>query len=140
MSMQSKKRRDQKKKAFKKKAAHIANKAKDPRKMMKQISENHLDLLQNIEFALISCYRRDDTVDDCILRDVLKAILFKKTYDDIRIQELAAQLQAIREMREDISADIWNDALRVVLDSINTHSSLAPEARGYIDYISPFVK
>ncbi len=137
MSMQSKQRRDSKKKTIMKKTA---NKTKDPIKMMKRISENHLDLLQNIEFTLISCYRSDKTVDDCVLRDALKVILFKKTYGDLRVQEVVTQLKVIRAMRADISEDIWNDALQVVLDSIHTHSTLTPDARGYINFVSPFIK
>ena len=42
------------------------------RKLLKQMPRDHLDVLQNIEFILVTGYREDRSIDDCIVADALK--------------------------------------------------------------------
>ena len=109
-----------------------------PRKSMKHMARNHLDVLQNIEFVLVSGYRSDRSIDDRIVADVLIAAILDAEPEDIRARSLNESLENIRVLRSDISDDIWRDGLRTVLESVHRHSSLKPGSRGYLDFVSGF--
>ena len=110
-----------------------------PRKSMKHMARDHLDVLQNIEFVLVSGYRSDRSIDDRIVADVLIAAIFDAEPEDIRAQSLNESMESIRVLRSDISDDIWRDGLRTVLESVHRHSSLKPGSRDYLDFVSNYV-
>ena len=103
------------------------------------MARDHLDVLQNIEFALVSGYRSERSIDDRIVADVLIAAILDAEPEDSRAQSLNESLENIRMLRSDISDDIWRDGLRTVLESVHRHSSLIPGARGYLDFVSDYV-
>jgi len=109
-----------------------------PRKSMKRMARDHLDVLQNIEFALVSVYRSDRSIDDRIVADVLIAAILDAEPQDIRARSLNESLENIRVLRADGSDDIWRDGLRTVLESVHRHSSLIPGCRWYLDFVSGF--
>jgi len=109
-----------------------------PRKSMKLMARDHLDVLQNIEFVLVSGYRSERSIDDCIVADALIAAILDAEPQDTRAQSLNESLENIRELRSDVSDDIWRDGLRTVLESVHRHSSLKPGSRGYLDFVSDF--
>jgi len=110
-----------------------------PRKLMKHMTRDHPDVLQNIEFVLVSGYRSDRSIDDHIVADALKAAIYGEVSDDARAQSLNESLENIREIRSDISDDVWRDGLRTVLQSVHRHSSLIPGSRAYLDFVSDFI-
>jgi hypothetical protein len=110
-----------------------------PTKLMKQVSRDHLDVLQNIESTLASRYREDPAMDDRTADAALRASLAGTQPDEPRAAALVAALQAIREFHEDITDEVWYKALRVVEDSVRTHSSLAPGDTGYFEFIKPYI-
>ena len=110
-----------------------------PRKSMKRMARDHLDVLQNIEFVLVSGYRSERSIDDCIVADVLIAAIFDAEPEDSRARSLNESLENIRVLRSDISDDIWRDGLRTILESVHRHSSLKPGSRGYLDFVSDYV-
>lgn len=110
-----------------------------PRKSMKHMARDHLDVLQNIEFVLVSGYRSDRSIDDRIVADVLIAAIFDAEPEDTRDRSLNESLESIRVLRSDIPDDIWRDGLRTVLESVHRHSSLKPGSRGYLDFVSDYV-
>ncbi len=110
-----------------------------PRKSMKRMARDHLDVLQNIEFVLVSGYRSERSIDDRIVADVLIAAILDAEPEDIRARSLNESLENIRVLRSDISDDIWRDGLRTVLESVHRHSSLKPGSRGYLDFVSDYV-
>jgi len=110
-----------------------------PRKSMKYMTRNHLDVLQNIEFVLVSGYRSERSIDDRIVADVLIAAILDAEPEDSRARSLNESLENIRVLRSDISDDIWRDGLRTVLESVHRHSSLKPGSRGYLDFVSDYV-
>jgi hypothetical protein len=110
-----------------------------PRRSMKRMARDHLDILQNIEFVLVSGYRSDRSIDDCIVADALKAAIFDTEPEDSRARSLNEGLEDIRELHFDIPDDIWRDGLRTVLQSVHRHSSLKPGCRWYLDFVSDFV-
>ncbi len=109
------------------------------RKLLKRMPRDHQDVLQNIEFVLVSGYRSDRSIDDRIVADVLKAAILDDIPEDARAQTLNEGLEEVREIRSDISDDIWRDGLRTVLQSVHRHSSLIPGSRGYLDFVSDYV-
>lgn len=110
-----------------------------PRKLMKHMVHSHLDVLQNIEFVLVSMYREDESIDDRNVADALKAAILDTAPEDARAQSLNEGLEGIREIRSDISDDIWRDGLRTILQSVHRHSSLKPGSRRYLDFVSDYV-
>ena len=110
-----------------------------PRKSMKRMARDHLDVLQNIEFVFVSGYRSERSIDDRIVADVLIAAILDAEPEDSRAQSLNESLENIHELRSDISDDIWRDGLRTVLESVHRHSSLKPGSRAYLDFVSDYV-
>jgi hypothetical protein len=108
-------------------------------KLMKRMTRNHQDILQNIEFVLVSGYRDDHGIDDCTVADALKAAIRDDVPEDPRAASLSEGLEGIRGFRSDVSDDIWRDGLRTVLQSVHRHSSLKQGSRGYLDFVSDFV-
>jgi len=107
--------------------------------LLKRMTRDHQDILQNIEFILISGYRDDHTIDDRIVADALRAAIRSDVPEDARAQSLNKSLAGIRELRTDVSDDIWRDGLRTVLQSVHRHSSLRPGERRYLDFVSDFI-
>lgn len=110
-----------------------------PRKSMKHMARHHLDILQNIEFIIISRYRSNRSIDDRIVADALRAVILDTEPEDTRALSLSESLEGIREIRADISDDIWQEGLRTVLQSVHRHSNLTPGCRWYLDFVSDFV-
>lgn len=110
-----------------------------PRALLKRMTRDHQDVLQNIEFVLVSGYRSDRSIDDRIVANALKAAILDDIPEDARTQSLNEGLEEVREIRSDISDDIWRDGLRTVLQSVHRHSSLIPGSRGYLDFVSDYV-
>jgi len=109
------------------------------RKLMKQMTRDHQDVLQNIEFILVTGYRDDRSIDDCIIAETLKAAIHGYLPQDPRAISLNRALEDIRELRSDVSDDIWRDGLRTVLQSVHRHSSMKPDSRAYLDFVSDFI-
>jgi len=110
-----------------------------PAKLSKRMASDHLDVLQNIESTLVSGHREEPTIDDSIIADVLKAAIHGDVSEDARAQSLGEGLQEMRQLRSDVSDDLWLDGLRTVLQSVHRHSNLRPGSRAYLDFVSGFV-
>lgn len=110
-----------------------------PRTLLKRMTRDHQDVLQNIEFILVSCYREDRSIDDRIVAEALKAAIRGDVPEDARVQLLNEGLEDIRELRSDVSNDIWLDGLRTVLQSVHRHSNLRLGERAYLDFVSDFI-
>jgi hypothetical protein len=108
-------------------------------KLMKRMQRDHLDVLQNIEFILIQRYREDDTIDDRLVAEALKAAIDNVVPQNDRAASIKESLQGIRELRSDVSDDIWRDGLRTVLQSVHKHSDLKPGSTDYLDFVSTFI-
>jgi len=109
-----------------------------PTKLMKQVSRDHLDVLQNIEVILATHHREDPGMDDRAASAALRACLTGAQPDDPRVADLVAALQSVREFREDITDEIWHKAVRVVDDSVRRRSDLMPGAISYLEFIDNY--
>ena len=108
-------------------------------KLLKRMTSDHLDVLQNIEFVFISRYREDRRIDDRIVADILKAAIHGDKAEDALEESLNKELEEVRLFRSDVSDDIWRDGLRTVLQSIHRHSNLRPGEREYLDFVCDFI-
>ena len=96
------------------------------------MTEEHADVLQNIEFALVSAFREDQRVDDRDVAAALRAAIAGEAPAEDTVESLVARLAGIRRMRADISDETWLDGLKVVLESVQRHSL---RRRGDYDYL-----
>ena len=134
------KRAAQKKANIRLMALHSENKEiMGSRKLMKRMTRDHQDLLQNIEFVLVSQYRENHRIDDRIVAETLKAAINGETVEDALAESLNKELEEVRLFRSDVSDDIWRDGLRTVLQSVHRHSGRRPGEREYLDFVSDFI-
>jgi hypothetical protein len=108
-------------------------------KLMKRMSRDHLDVLQNIEFILVTAYREDSTVDDRKVAAALQSAIDNDVPQDDRAISIKESLQDMYEFRGDVSDDIWQAGLRTVLQSVHRHSNLRPGSTEYLDFVSEFI-
>jgi phosphosulfolactate phosphohydrolase-like enzyme len=108
-------------------------------KLIKRVSRDHLDVLQNIEFILVTAHREDSSLDDRIIADALKAAVDNKMAQDERAISIKDNLWDMHEFRADISDDIWQAGLRTVLQSVRRHSDLRPGSTEYLDFVSQYI-
>jgi phosphosulfolactate phosphohydrolase-like enzyme len=108
-------------------------------KLIKRMSRDHLDVLQNIEFILVTAHREDSSLDDRIIADALKAAVDNKMAQDERAISIKDNLWDMHEFRADISDDIWQAGLRTVLQSVRRHSDLRPGSTEYLDFVSQYI-
>ena len=107
---------------------------------MKKMMRDYPDVLQNIEFTLVSGYRQDRGIDDRMALTALQCILHDNVPDDLPTITLAENLVDAEEMRPDVPKQIWNEGLRVVMESVRTHSTLKQGATEYLDFVSQFIE
>lgn len=109
---------------------------------MKQMSRDHLDVLENIEFALVRTAQRFPAIDDSVLDEALRFALADRAPDDDsedEVKNVYRVLLAVRRERKDVSHGVWNSGLKTVRDSVRRHSSLTPGDRAYIRFVEPYV-
>jgi hypothetical protein len=134
------KRADQKKSNIRLMSLHGGMKeAPGSGQLLKRMTRDHQDVLENIEFILVSGYRDDGRIDDRIIAVALKAAISGDTAEDALAESLNKGLEEMRRFRSDVSDDIWRDGLRTVLQSVQRHSNLRPGEREYLDFVSDFI-
>ena len=106
---------------------------------MKHISRDHRDVLQNIEFALVNGHREDPQIDDHDVFEALRASLNDTEPDEEPVAGLVMALRAMRQLREEITDDVWREALHVVADSVKRHSELRPGETSYLSFTSKYM-
>ena len=142
----SKLKRERRKRAAKKKAnirlmsLHGGlQETRETGKLLKRMTRDHVDVLQNIESVLISAYDEDRSIDDRVVAEVLDAAIKDEEPKGARAQSIHEDLDEMRDLRGDVPDKIWRDGLRTVLQSVQRHSSLRPGEREYLDFVSDFV-
>lgn len=110
-----------------------------PEKIFKQMTRDHLDVLQNIEFSIVSTCHSHGDIDDRIIASALKTAIAGSE----PVGELSAilinDLVQIRQMRADVPDNIWTNGLKVVLQSVHNHSYAGPGDRDYLTFIRNYV-
>ena len=117
-----------------------ADRLRSPGKRMKVMSRDHEDVLQNIEFALVTQFREDRGIDDRHVDEALTVAIDNGTPSDRRVEDLVSAIDQIRSLREDVSDEVWRTALLTVRDSVRRHSDRKPRETSYLDFVSPYVR
>jgi hypothetical protein len=105
---------------------------------MKRVARDHEDVLQNIEFVLVNGTGDDPELDDRTVALALRACLVGKGAEHPGAGRLVRQLRELRETRTELSDDAWRESLRVVLESVDRHSSYEPGETSYLDFAGEF--
>jgi len=106
----------------------------------KRMRRDYPDVLQNIEFTLIQAWRGRPDIDDCVIRDVLRAALAGHSpQEEGPVRGLFEVLLAMRHERDDVSDDVWAAGLRTILDSVRFHSSFRPGEVSYLRFVDRFM-
>ena len=111
----------------------------DSDKLLRRMTRDHLDVLQNIEFSLVSAHRDDNSIDDLKIATALKAAICGDFSEDYGVNSLIDGLDQIRRLRSDVSDEVWQAGLQTVLKSVRRHSSLKASDRGYLNFVSSFL-
>jgi hypothetical protein len=116
--------------------------AESPSKLLRRMPEEHPDVLENIEFWLVRAWRDDPRVDDAAADTALRLTLAGEWVDstkDAQVWRILTALEAMREVRGDISDEVWRDALLTVKQSVRRHSTCRPGERRYLHFTASFV-
>ena len=104
-----------------------------------RMTHEHVDVLQNIEFVLVSAYRDHPELDDRVIAAALRIAIAGGEAADEQTAGVVQALAGIREIRPDVSEELWGNGLKVVLRSVHNHSALQPGDTGYLDFVSSFM-
>jgi len=110
---------------------------------LKHMTRDHVDVLQNIEFALVKCARDDSSIDDRLIDQALRICISQAEPPDnidSRVARLCQTVTSIRSLREDVSDEIWIAGLRTVDDSVRRHSNLKTGETEYLDFVRQYVR
>lgn len=110
-----------------------------PEKDFKFMTKNYVDVLQNIEFSLVTAWRDDSDIDDRDTAAALKIVINGGESENQRVKLLVSALENIRIQRLDVSDDIWEKGLKVVLESVHTHSDTREGETDYLEFASAFM-
>ncbi len=109
----------------------------------KRLERDHIDVLQNIEFALVQQARKNPAIDDFIIDQALQTSIVgadPPEGTDPRLVSLCESLESVRSLRADVSDAIWSAGLRKIQKSVRLHSNLAPGETSYLDFVRPYVR
>ena len=110
-----------------------------PEKDFKFMTRYYVDVLQNIEFCLVTAWRDDSDIDDKDTAAALKTVINEGQAENQRVKLLVSSLENIRMQRLDVSDDIWKKGLKVVLESVHTHSDAKEGDTDYLEFASAFM-
>jgi hypothetical protein len=103
-----------------------------------EITTRHADLLEDIEYTLLICASENEKVDDAAIHVALVATMRGDPPDHPSPWAIFAELKRLRNEREEVAADVWLDALRVVDQSVRDHSGLRRGEASYLAFILLF--
>ncbi|MFI5454829.1 MAG: hypothetical protein ACHRXM_05200 [Isosphaerales bacterium] len=110
---------------------------------LKHMTRDHVDVLQNIEFALVNQAREGPNIDDRMIDQALRSCMNRTDPPDdagFQVVRLCAVLETTRLMREDVSYETWIAGLRTVDQSVRRHSNLSPGETSYLDFVQDYVR
>jgi hypothetical protein len=125
-----------------KEVVHAYQHERENKLNMKQMSRDHVDVLETIEFTLVKMAQKYPAIDDSIIDQALRFALAGRPPDEDAEDEVRDVYQAltiIRRARKDVPDGIWSSGLKNVRDSVRRHSSLTPGDRAYIRFVEPYL-
>jgi len=122
---------------------HAYQHDRESKTSMKQMTRDHVDVLQNIEFALVKCAHQDPTIDDGIIERALqisKQSSAEAKDEDPRVLMVCEYLETFRSLRDDVPDNIWHAGLKTVEESVRRHSDRNPGEKSYLNFVEPYVR
>ncbi|MBN1973960.1 MAG: hypothetical protein JW787_10005 [Sedimentisphaerales bacterium] len=110
-----------------------------PEKDFKLMTQHYVDVLQNIEFCIVTAWRDDRDIDDRDTAAALNTIIRGDQTENSRVKSLISSLENARMLRPDVSDEIWLKGLKVVLESVHTHSDAKEGDTDYLEFASAFM-
>lgn len=111
----------------------------NPRALFRKMTRDHVDVLQNIEFTLVQAWREDEAVDDWIVLKALTSSLRQEEPSHPLARAIFQRLAEARALRGDVSDEIWKAGLKVVIESVKTHSDAQPGEVSYLSFVEGFI-
>jgi hypothetical protein len=111
-----------------------------PEKMLKQMSRDHLEVLHCIESSIVYTCRDHDDIDDRTIALALKTSIDSSEPADQLTTLLVENFAESRQMYDPVPDEIWLKGLKVVLFSVNNHSSKKPGAKDYLDFTKGYIQ
>lgn len=105
-----------------------------------EITRGHPEVLHVIESTILRSWSVVPGVDDYWAHMGLIGAMRDDPPDHPCSWDVYWRLQQARELRDDVPAEIWLDALRVVDQSVRDHSSLQHGDRSYLAFILQYVE
>ena len=106
----------------------------------RKMVRDHADLLQNVEFALVNAAKDADEIDDTLVEQILRNSIGCKSSEHPVVVWAMRMLASVRDLRPDVTDDLWRDALRVVYSSLRRHSSCESGDTSYLRFVSQYVR
>jgi hypothetical protein len=114
-------------------------KMKGGKGLMDRIAREHEDVLHDIEQLFVVRWRENAQVDDLRCHQAIEAVVIGQAPQHPDAAALAEGLRRVRQYRQDISDQVWMDALRVVAESIRRHSARLPGETNYLGFVGVFL-
>jgi hypothetical protein len=99
----------------------------------------HAELLLSIESILVQVAEQIPEVDDFVVEQALRAAIRSRPALDCDARSLADLLEQLRVVQE-VDAEIWQTALRVIYTSMNTWSDCHRGDYDYLAFAADFVQ
>ena len=106
----------------------------------RRMIRDHVDLLQNIEATLVEAAHQSDDFDDYIVELVLRAAIARGEPDNPTVIEAKSRLEIIRDMRRDVTDELWINGLQTIYSSLRRHSDCRPGDTTYLDFVAGYVR
>jgi hypothetical protein len=107
--------------------------------LTQRVAREHLVVLQGIEAVLVTAYRTIEAIDDAVCLAAVSSAVTGRAAKDPLAAMLADKFAQVRSRLANGAKEDWLDALRVVGQSIQTHSSCAPGDVGYLGFIDHYL-
>lgn len=110
-----------------------------PEKIFKEMTENYLDVLREIEMSILLTCKSNDEIDDRVIVSALETAIAGTEAEEQLPALLVNNLTQTRKSKITVGNDIWIKGLKVVLQSVHTHSDIRSGDRDYLTFILNFV-
>lgn len=111
----------------------------NPHALFRKMTRDHTDVLQNIEFAIVTAWREHPEIDDRAVAHALKSAIAETEPAGKLAEVVADALENTKLLRGEMDENLWGAGLKVVLESVHTHSEMQPGDTDYLDFVRAYI-
>jgi Arc/MetJ family transcription regulator len=104
-----------------------------------EFTQSHATVLLLVESMLVLVSQQDLDVDDAVVEQALRAAIRSRPAADPAAEELAQILAGVGSAQDDIDAETWQTAMRVIYTSVKKRSDCKAGDREYLDFAENFL-